>query len=260
VGDCVASSGSPIVRRMSPFNADATLADVFVLLADTLRPGYDIVDTLDLLVKASTTFTSAAEAGILLVDASGALRVGASSTERTSEVEEAQMGVGGGPCSDAVQSGQEVEVENIADMGDMWPEFVSTARARGFHAAHAFPMQLRAQSLGGLNLFSAHVGSFSDRDAALARGFAQIATIGIIQHQTIGERETVASHLQRALESRIVIEQAKGVIAAQHDITMDYAFTLLRRHARRTSTGLRSIADQVVSRRLTITDSTSPAA
>jgi GAF domain-containing protein len=245
---------------MSPFTADATLADVFVLLADTLRPGYDIVDTLDLLVKASTAFTSAAEAGILIVDASGALRVGASSTERTSDVEEAQMGVDGGPCSEAVRTGNEVAVENIADTEHEWPEFVATARARGFHAAHAFPMQLRAQSLGGLNLFSTHTGALSDRDAALARGFAQIATIGIIQHQTIGERQTVASHLQRALESRIVIEQAKGVIAAQHDITMDRAFTLLRRHARRTSTGLRTIADQVVSRRLSIADSTSPGA
>ena len=225
---------------------------MFVLLADSLRPGYDVVDTLDLLVEASTTFASAVEAGILLVDADGNLHVGASSTERASDLEEAQMGVTGGPCRQAIETGQNVEVPDISAEANRWPEFVATARARGFHSAHAIPMRLRTQTLGGLNLFSARPGALSDRDQALAETFAQLATISIVQHQIITDQGIVTAQLQRALDSRIIVEQAKGVLAQQHGIAIDEAFGLLRNHARRTSSGLKQVANQIVSHGLEI--------
>jgi GAF domain-containing protein len=237
---------------MSPLSPDAALADVFVLLADSLRPGYDIVDTLDLLVEASTTFTSAVEAGILLIGAEGRLHVAASSTERASDVEESQLGVDGGPCSDAIRAGQGIDVPLIPAEKERWPEFVATAQAKGFNAAHAIPMRLRAQTLGGLKLFSTRPGSLSDRDQALAETFAQIATISIVQHQTITDHGIVNAQLQRALDSRVIIEQAKGVLAQQYGLEMDAAFALLRNHARRSSSGMSHVAKQIVSHGLDI--------
>jgi len=237
---------------MSLFTAETALSDVLVSLAESLRPGYDVVDTLDLLVQASTTYTSAAEAGILLLDAEGRLRVAASSTERTADVEESQLGAQGGPCSDAIATGQGIDVPVITAAAKKWPEFVSTARARGFLAAHAIPMRLRSQTLGGLNLFSARTGALSDRDQALAETFAQLATISIVQHQTISEHGIVSAQLQRALDSRVIIEQAKVVLAQQHGVPIDDAFALLRNYARRTSSGLKHVATQVVSHGLDI--------
>jgi GAF domain-containing protein len=231
---------------MSSPATDTALADVFVMLADSLRSGYDTLDTLDLLVEASTTFTSAVEAGILLADAEGRLHVAASSTERSAAVEEAQMGVNGGPCAEAIQAGTTVDVPVIEATRGTWPEFVATARARGFLAAHAIPLRLRSQTLGGLNLFSARTGALSDGDQALAEALAQIATISIVQHQTVTEHGLLNAQLQRALDSRIVIEQAKGVISQQRAISIDSAFALLRSHARSSSTGLKQIANQVV--------------
>jgi GAF domain-containing protein len=237
---------------MSTLSPDEALADVFVLLADSMRPGYDIVDTLDLLVEASTTFTSAVEAGILLVGADGRLHVAASSTECASDVEESQLGVGGGPCSDAIRTGQGIDVPLIPAEQARWPEFVAIAQAKGFNAAHAIPMRLRSQTLGGLNLFSTQPGSLSDRDQALAETFAQLATISILQHQTLTDHGIVNAQLQRALDSRVIIEQAKGVLAQQYGLEMDAAFALLRNHSRRTSSGLRHTARQIVSHGLDI--------
>lgn len=233
-----------------PHNTE--LADVFVMLADSLRSDFGVVDTMDLLVQASTTFTGAVEAGILLRDARGKLHVVASSSERASEVEEAQLGADEGPCLDSIETGEPVEVPDIATRAEEWPRFAAMAESRGLRAAHTIPLRLRTEVLGGLNLFSSQVGLMDERDAALALALAQIATISIIQRQTIDNSGAVSEQLQRALDSRIIIEQAKGVVAQQRGIGVDGAFALLRNHARSNNLGLHVIADRVVNRRLTI--------
>lgn len=234
---------------MTSSQRDVDLADAFVLLADSLRAGDDVVDTMDLLVQCSTRFTSASDAGILLADSAGVLHVVASSSERTSELEEAQLGYDQGPCLDCYSSGEPVEVSDISKESGRWPKFVAIAQARGFHGAHASPLRLRGQTFGAMNLFTTGPEPFSDQDAALALAFAQVATISLVQNQTIHNQATVNSQLQEALTSRVLIEQAKGVLAQRHGVPIDAAFTMLRRYARSTSSKLHDIADGIVNQR-----------
>ncbi|MDJ0350255.1 GAF and ANTAR domain-containing protein [Cryobacterium sp. PH29-G1] len=231
---------------------DIELADVFVLLADSLRATHDVVDTMDILVQASTRFTSATDAGILLADPAGVLHVVASSNERTSEVEEAQLGYGQGPCLECFTTGLPVEVPDLATEATRWPQFVRLAEARGFQAAHASPLRLRDQVFGAMNLFNEQPGPLGDRDLALAAALTQVATISLVQQQTIHHQATVNDQLQRALDSRVLIEQAKGALAQRHGISVDAAFALLRSHARKNSSRLRDTAEAIVNRRLSI--------
>lgn len=190
------------------------LSQVFVVLADSLKAGHDVVDTMDVLVEASTTFTSAVEGGIVLADPNGVLHIVASTSERTSDVEEAQLGSTEGPCWEAFRSGDALEIVDIATTRDQWPHFAASAGERGFKAAHAVPLRLRTQILGSMNLFSDQVGPLSDADAALVQALADVATIEIVQQQSIQNSLDLAEQLQHALESRIVIEQAKGFLPA----------------------------------------------
>jgi GAF domain-containing protein len=231
---------------------DVELADAFVLLADSLRAGHDVVDTMDILVQASIRFTSATQAGILLADADGVLHVVASTNERTSEVEEAQLGFDEGPCLDCIESGEPVEVADLKQASERWARFVASALKSGFGAVHASPLRLREQTFGAMNLFSAGADAFSDRDAALALALAQVATISLVQHQTIQNHGLVNDQLQRALESRILIEQAKGVLSQRHGVPIDAAFALLRTRARASSSKLHDVADSIVTQGLTL--------
>lgn len=237
---------------MSASDRDAMLGDVFVLLADSLRPEYDVVDTMDILVQASTRFTTASEAGIVLADADKNLHVMGSSSERSSDVEEAQIGTNEGPCLESFSSGDVVEITDLTQHRSRWPRFTSIAEQRGFRADHAFPLRLRGETFGVLNLFSEQPGPLSNRDAALVQAMADVATISIVQNQTIQHHIAVSEQLQYALDSRVLIEQAKGVIAHQHGVPIDEAFTLLRQHARTNGAKLRSIAQQIVDQQLSI--------
>jgi GAF domain-containing protein len=228
------------------------LSEVFVLLADSLRPDHDVVDTLDILVQASTTFTSAVEAGILLDDCAGSLRVVASSSERASDVEEAQLGASEGPCFDAFTTGAVVEIPDISKTVDRWPTFAEVTRARGFSASHAVPLRVRGTIIGAMNLFSSEPGPLSGRDSVVVEAMANVATISIMQTQLRQRDAALSAQLQHALESRVVIEQAKGALAQRHNISVDAAFTLLRGHARTHRAKLRDAAEQVISDHLAL--------
>lgn len=231
-------------------DSTADLGRVFVALADSLKTGHDVVDTMDYLVETATTYTSATEAGIVLADTSGILHVVASTSERLADIEEEQLGTHQGPCWDTFRTGVLVEVPNISDTEGRWPAFAAAAEARGFQAAHAVPLRLRNQLLGSLNLFSPTQGPFTDTDAALAQALADVATIGVIQQNTIQHSHTIAEQLQSALDTRIVIEQAKGFLAERHDLPIDTAFTVLRTYARRTGKRLHDVATQVINNEL----------
>ncbi|MCU1481838.1 MAG: hypothetical protein JWQ19_2624 [Subtercola sp.] len=170
----------------------------------------------------------------------------ATTSERTTDVEEAQLGISGGPCLEAFRTGEMVEITDLSAERQRWPAFTRLAEDRGFRADNAFPLTLRGQTLGVLNLFSSSPGSLSDRDAALAQAMADIATISIVQHQRIARQHELADQLQHALDARVVIEQAKGVLSQRHGVPIDGAFAILRKYARNNGTKLRDIAEQVV--------------
>jgi GAF domain-containing protein len=237
---------------MAVSEREVTLADVFVTLADSLRPERDVIDTMDVLVQAATVFTAADDAGIVLADAGGALHVLASTSERAADVEEEQLGVRQGPCLHSYRTASMVDVPDIRDVTDRWPDFARTALALGFRAAHATPMTLRGQTVGAINVFLQHEGSMTERDVALLDAFAHAATIGLLHSRSLNAQTVLSEQLQHALDSRIVIEQAKGAIAERYQIGIDAAFARIRAHSRRASAPLRVIAEQIVAQTITV--------
>ncbi|MFP7760355.1 ANTAR domain-containing protein [Marisediminicola sp. LYQ134] len=234
----------------APPSRERRLTSAFVTLADTLVDDYDVFDLLDTLVHTSADVLDAQEAGLLLADASGTLSVVASTSERSHLIEIMQLEAGAGPCVECFVTGRPVDVADISEVADRWPAFHTAAAAQGIRAVHAVPLRLRDTVIGALNLFRTVTGELGEADIAAAQGLADVATIGILQERRHNRSEATAEQLQSALESRVVIEQAKGVLAYRHDLDMDAAFVKLRTYARNNSLSLRSVADAIVERSL----------
>ena len=227
----------------------SSIALVFQELADSFRISDGIIDVFDRLVTTSTAYTSATEGGIVLADAHRDLHVLLSSTsERAADVEEAQLGTSEGPCLDCYRTGEPVEVPDLGSKHDEWPAFSRIAEERGFAAVHATPLRLRDRTLGTLCLFSTHSGPLSDRDAALVQTLADAATVAVLQEHVIAHQDTLNAQLEHALESRIVIEQAKGALAHRLGVSVDEAFAILRQRSRTTGTRIHDLATSVIER------------
>ena len=231
---------------------DRELAEAFVDLADTLVSDYDVTDLMYRLVEHCVRLLDADEAGLLLTDQRGGLNVMASSDERTRLLELLQLQADEGPCLECFHSGEPVSVADLRETTARWPQFAPAALADGYLAVHAVPMRLREQVIGALNLFSARPGALAEEDLYVGRALADVATIGLLQEQTIHRRETVIEQLEGALNSRVVIEQAKGVLAERAGLGMDEAFRRLRDHSRATNTRLASVARDLIEGRLDI--------
>ena len=231
---------------MTATTREQQLSETFVRLADTLIEDYDIVDLLHTLVERTAHILEAADAGILLPDADGNLEVVASTSERSHLIGLLQLEAGEGPCVDAYQSGQVVAVDDIASVYARWPKFATLAGAQGYQSMYAIPMRLRAETIGSLNLFNDRLGPIAAEDSAAARALTAAATIGILQERALRESDIARAQLQRALDSRVLIEQAKGVISHQHQVDMDEAFARLRATARNSGRLLSDVARSVV--------------
>jgi GAF domain-containing protein len=222
------------------------LSTAFVELADTLVSDYDVADLLYRLLEHCVRLIGVTEAGLLLSDPRGGLTVMASTSERTRLLELFQLQNDQGPCLDCYHSGETVAVADLTGTVESWPRFAPAALAEGYLAVHALPMRLRDNVIGAMNLFSTQAGDLSDEDAHLARALADVATIGILQERAIQRGESIVEQLEGALNSRIIIEQAKGVLAERGGLDMDQAFRQLRMHARSHNVRLSEIAHHVV--------------
>lgn len=222
------------------------ITDTFVTLADTLVDDYDVIDLLDGLVERCVLLFGATAAGILLIDQRGNLSVTATSSEETRLLEVFQIQGDEGPCLDCIRTARPVTCGDLAAEAARWPAFVPAALATGFAAVDAVPLRLRDVTIGGLNLFHGEARSLSPGDRRVAQALADVATIGILQQRSIHRSSLLAEQLQAALNSRIVIEQAKGVLAERHDVSFAQAFLALRRYARDTNTKLSETARSVV--------------
>jgi GAF domain-containing protein len=222
------------------------LVETFVELADNLVEEFDVVDLMVLLTERSVELLDASAAGLLLVDGTGTLHLIAATSEAAIAVELFQIQSDEGPCHDCFHSGLEVSTGDLADEERRWPRFAPVAIASGFRAAHAFPLRLRGQVLGALNLFYAGPGTLNPPDGATAQALADVATIALLQSREIHDSRVVAEQLYEALQSRIAIEQAKGVIAESLGCNMDEAFATLRHFARSGGLHLSVVAQDVV--------------
>jgi GAF domain-containing protein len=226
--------------------SERQLAEAFVALADTLVDDFDVVDFLHELTVRCAQVLGVSAAGVLLADQRGALRVVAASTEQTRLLELLQLQTDQGPCPECFHTGRPIAVADLYTATRRWPRFVAEARRVGFASVHALPMRLRTDIIGALNLFHTQSGALDEDTIRLAQALADVATIGLLQARAIRQRNTLAEQLQTALNSRVVIEQAKGVIAERRHVDMDQSFTLLRSTARTNNRRLSELARAVV--------------
>lgn len=225
---------------------DTLLADTFVELADTLVDDFDLLDFLHTLVERTVELVDADAGGIMLADQRGGLEVMAASSHAAELVELFELQQDEGPCLEAFRSGQAVAKADVAEMTASWPTFTPMLIRAGFASAQAIPMRLRAEVIGALNVFRVGPGALDEDAAKLVRALADVATVGIVQQRVIRAQGELAEQLQEALNSRVLIEQAKGVLAERSGHSVDQAFTIMRSHARRTGTTLRSVAADVI--------------
>ncbi len=224
------------------------LADTFLLLADTLVDDFDPIEVLTVLAERCVTLLGATAVGIMIADAQGALQVIAESGEQAHILELFQIQNHEGPCLDSFRTGRAVVHADLAT--SPWPEFGPIAINAGLRAVHAFPMRLRAHVVGTVNLFMADTGVLSDVDAAAAQALAHAATVTLLQHQRSHHSQELTAQLQGALDSRVVVEQAKGALAERAGITVDEAFNRLRAYARSNDAKLTDVATALVARSL----------
>ena len=226
---------------------EALLTRTLVQLADTLIADFDVVDLLTLLSDRCVEILDVAAAGLMLAAPSGDLSVVASSSDAMRVLEAFELQSNEGPCPDCYRSGQPIVNLDLAANYDRWGQFAPRALAAGFRSVHALPMHLRDRTIGALNLFRADQGGLEEDDVNTAQALADVATIAILQHRTTLDSQALNDQLNHALNSRIVIEQAKGIVGERAGIDMEQAFSLLRAHARNHNLRLADVARDVIS-------------
>jgi len=225
--------------------AEIQLADVFVEMADTLVDDFDVIDFLHVLTERCVQLLGVSAAGLLLTDQRDNLQVVAASSERTRLLELFQLQTDQGPCVDCFRTGQPVSVVDLPSAG-RWPGFTAAAADAGFAAVHALPMRLRTEVIGALNLFDTNPGPLDSGRLRIGQALADVATIGLLQQRAIRRRDTLTEQLQTALNSRVLIEQAKGVLAERLHLDVAEAFTVLRNDARSRNRRLSELAQAIV--------------
>lgn len=230
---------------------DDRLARTFVELADTLVDEFDLVEFLHMLVDRCVELLDVSATGLMLVDSHDRLRVMASSSENIRLLELFQLQNDDGPCLECYRTGAPVSHSDLSMAADRWPQFAPAAIESGFRTVHALPMRLRSDVIGALNLFHNDPSGLSPEVTRIGQAMADVATIGLIQERSLRQHEVLVDQLQAALDSRVIIEQAKGVLAERQGIDPSDAFTLLRTHARNHGLRLTELAAIVIDRSTT---------
>ncbi len=239
---------------------ESLLIATLVELADNLVDNFDVIDVLTVLSNRCVDAIDVDAAGVMLSSPGGELAFLASSSESMRVLELFQIQSDQGPCIDCFRDGRAIVNYELSEADELWPLFTPRALAQGFRSVHCLPMRLRGRTIGALNLFRTTQGPLDDEDIVVAQGLADVATIAILQHRTNLDAQTLNGQLSIALNSRIIIEQAKGMVSQTVNCGMDDAFGHLRAHARNHNLGLTEVARRVVERELAIEDLVAPVA
>jgi transcriptional regulator with GAF, ATPase, and Fis domain len=223
------------------------VADMFVEFADTLVEEFDLIEFLQMVTARASELVGSAAAGLLLADPHGQLQFMAASDERTELLELFQVQAREGPCQDCFRLAAPVINADLREAAQRWPQFAPRAVAAGFRSVHAFPLRLRRDCIGALNLFGTDAGRMEPAEVRIVQALADVATIGLLQERAVHRGEVLSEQLQGALNSRIIIEQAKGAIAQMRSCGVDEAFTILRSYCRNHNLRLSAVAQAVVS-------------
>lgn len=225
---------------------EEALLEAFIEFADTIVDEYDVVEFLHRLAARCVALVDTSEAGIMLADHDGTLHYVASSSERMHLIELFELQHAQGPCLDAFHTGAAVHSDLSDDARKRWPQFSVHARDVGFESVSALPMRLRTQVIGALNIFSSSPTPLNVDDQRVVQALADVATIGILQERAVNDARVVTSQLEAALESRTMIEQAKGIVAERSQVNIDEAFARLRAYARTHNRLLSEISQEVI--------------
>lgn len=220
----------------------------FVAMAGSLAQGHDVNELLTELAADCARQLDVSAAGLLLADQRGALHVVAASSERVADLEAFQAQRAQGPCHTCYLDGQPVNVPDLAAAAQKWPDFAAVAAKAGVASVHAVPMRLRDDVVGALNLFGTTPGALNKADLRLAQALADVATIALVQDRAATDKNLVNEQLQNALDSRVVLEQAKGVLSYNGDLDMVDAYAALRKYARNHNLKLTDLAPALVDR------------
>lgn len=226
---------------------EALLVRTMVELADTLVDDFDVVELLTRLADRCVEVLDVSAAGLMVARPGGGdLQVVASSSDAMRVLELFELQAEEGPCPDCYRTGEPVLNEDLATVDGRWPRFAPRALEAGFRSVHALPMRLRGVTLGALNLFRSVKGPVAHADVLAAQALADIATIAILQQRAAVEARVVNEQLSQALDTRIVIEQAKGVLAERANLDMEQSFARLRAHARNHNLRLADVAHGII--------------
>jgi GAF domain-containing protein len=208
---------------------------------------FDLIEFLHMLAVRTAALVDATAVGLLLADQRGHLQFMAASDENAKLLELFQVQNHEGPCLDAFRTAKSVINADLREAGSRWPRFAPRATEAGFRSVHAFPLRLRSQVIGALNVFGGGVGSgLDDADIEIVQALADVAAIGLLQERAIRRGELLTEQLQGALNSRVIIEQAKGAIAQARGVSVDEAFVMMRGYARRNNRRLSDVAHAIV--------------
>ena len=224
------------------------VVEAFVAMAGDLVAGSDVPELLNRLTADCARLLDVTSAGLLLADRRGALHVVAASSHDAADLEAFQSQRAEGPCHDTYLDGRPVLVPDVAAQAERWPGFVPVALQHGVRSVHAVPLRLRDQVLGALGLFGPAVGELNERDIRLAQALADVATVSMIQDRIASDRDAVNEQLQIALDTRVLLEQAKGVLAHSGGLGMPDAYAALVRYARDHNLKLGHVARALVER------------
>ena len=227
-------------------NRESLLISTLVELADNLVDDFDVIEVLTMLCNRCVETVDVDAAGVMLVSPAGDLQYIASSSESMRVLELYQIQVDEGPCLDCFRTGEAIIDHVLHGSSDIWPSFSPLAMELGFHSVYCLPMRLRGRVIGALNFFRVDSVALDPSDVVVAQGLADVATIAILQHQTFIDAKILNSQLTNALNSRIAIEQAKGMISQATNCDMIQAFDRLRAYSRNHNLRLTAVANSVV--------------
>ena len=213
--------------------------------AVVLPARYDLEAVLAELTESVTAVLGLCGSGVTMAE-EGRLRFVTAVSQASGELERKQEEQQAGPCRDAYTTGLVVRVSDVRGESARWPEFSATAAQLGVAGVAGIPMRLADEIIGALNLYSPEPRDWTDGDIAVARVLADVATSYVVNASKLRQQEQLSEQLQEALESRVVIEQAKGITAYKNAVTIDQAYQLMRRHARNNNASLRVVAEAIV--------------
>lgn len=226
------------------------IVEAFVSLAGHVVEGLDVVELLTDLTGECVRILDITSVGLLLADRRGTLHVVAASSESTRDLELYQLQRNEGPCLECYSSGEPVTVDDLSEQDQRWPQFAAAASRAGVASVNAVPLRMHGKPIGAMGLFGSEPGSVSHEDLRLAQGMADVATVAVVNSRDYSDSATLSEQLQTALDSRVLIEQAKGFLAQVGGIEPDEAFEVLRKYSRDHQQRLSLVAGAVITRTL----------